>query len=269
MKRFVWVIMFAVCMLFLGGRAMAAGTAEVAVKGETFSKGTKEWSVSCELSGSTAVTNGKLRVTYDGSKLKLVSSAAGDLLNGAMPEINDPVSGNKSEGEVVLVFASANQINGSGTLLNLNFQVQDTVQDGDEITVSVKTEELINGGESVETKDLPLSFNVGGSIKDPVDTGSSQDTNNSTGQTDDTKDTTATEPNGGQTGNPSGTGGGQTGSTSGQTGSATGNPAGGQNSGTVASAKTGDSTNAALPAAGALAALAVAGFVIWRKKAVK
>ncbi len=269
MKRFVWVIMFAVCMLFLGGRAMAAGTAEVAVKGEAFSKGTKEWSVSCELSGSTAVTNGKLRVTYDGSKLKLVSSAAGDLLNGAMPEINDPVSGNKSEGEVVLVFASANQINGSGTLLNLNFQVQDTVQDGDEITVSVKTEELINGGESVETKDLPLSFNVGGSIKDPVDTGSSQDTNNSTGQTDDTKDTTATEPNGGQTGNPSGTGGGQTGSTSGQTGSATGNPAGGQNSGTVASAKTGDSTNAALPAAGALAALAVAGFVIWRKKAVK
>lgn len=262
MKRFVWVIMFAVCMLFLGGRAMAAGTAEVAVKGEAFSKGTKEWSVSCELSGSTAVTNGKLRVTYDGSKLKLVSSAAGDLLNGAMPEINDPVSGNKSEGEVVLVFASANQINGSGTLLNLNFQVQDTVQDGDEITVSVKTEELINGGESVETKDLPLSFNVGGSIKDPVDTGSSQDTNNSTGQTDDTKDTTATEPNGGQTGNPSGTGGGQT-------GSATGNPAGGQNSGTVASAKTGDSTNAALPAAGALAALAVAGFVIWRKKAVK
>lgn len=261
--------MFAVCMLFLGGRAMAAGTAEVAVKGEAFSKGTKEWSVSCELSGSTAVTNGKLRVTYDGSKLKLVSSAAGDLLNGAMPEINDPVSGNKSEGEVVLVFASANQINGSGTLLNLNFQVQDTVQDGDEITVSVKTEELINGGESVETKDLPLSFNVGGSIKDPVDTGSSQDTNNSTGQTDDTKDTTATEPNGGQTGNPSGTGGGQTGSTSGQTGSATGNPAGGQNSGTVASAKTGDSTNAALPAAGALAALAVAGFVIWRKKAVK
>ncbi len=269
MKRFVGVIMFAVCMLFLGGRAMAAGTAEVAVKGEAFSKGTKEWSVSCELSGSTAVTNGKLRVTYDGSKLKLVSSAAGDLLNGAMPEINDPVSGNKSEGEVVLVFASANQINGSGTLLNLNFQVQDTVQDGDEITVSVKTEELINGGESVETKDLPLSFNVGGSIKDPVDTGSSQDTNNSTGQTDDTKDTTATEPNGGQTGNPSGTGGGQTGSTSGQTGSATGNPAGGQNSGTVASAKTGDSTNAALPAAGALAALAVAGFVIWRKKAVK
>lgn len=263
MKKLVWsMILLAVCLLGIKGTVLAAGTAEVAVKGEAFSKGTTNWSVFCELNSSTPVTNGKIRITYDGSKLKLLSSEAGLLLDGAMPEINDPVSGNKAEGEVVLVFASSGQIDALGALLNLNFQVLDTVNDGDEILVSVKTEELINGSEKVEATDIPLAFTVGGSIKTPEETtGDGSHTGNSQEQSESTGSTS----NGGNSGqNENRT---DTGNTSAQNGGSTET---GNAGGTVTSAKTGDATNMALPAAGAaLAFLVLAGLYVQRKKSLR
>lgn len=248
MKRFAWVIiMLAVCLLGRKENVSAAGMAEMAVKGEAFSKGTKEWSVTCELNSSTPVTNGKVRITYDGSKLKLVSSEAGALLKGALPEINDPISGNKEEGEVVLVFASSGQIDAKGVLLNLKFQVMDAVSDGDEIQVSVKTEELISGSEGVETKDIPLAFAVGGSIRTPEET-----TKDSQGQSESREKETlqAGDSNPGAE------------NTSAQNSSSASNPA--------ASAKTADTTNAALPAAGAvLALLILAGLYFQNRKSLE
>lgn len=261
MKKFTWaMIMFAVCLLGMKGTVSAAGTAEVAVKGEAFSKGTTNWSAACELNSSTSVTNGKIRITYDGSKLKLLSSEAGALLNGALPEINDPVNGNKAEGEIVLVFASSGQIDASGVLLNLNFQVMDTVNDGDEIQVSVKTEELINGGETVEAKDIPLAFAVGGSIKAPEEnTGDSQNTGNGQEQSESESSSTSKSDSSGQNGNSTGTE-----NTSAQNG---GNTEAGNSGGTATSAKTGDTTNVVLPAVGAvLALLVLAGLYFWKKR---
>lgn len=263
MKKFTWaMIMFAVCLLGMKGTVSAAGTAEVAVKGEAFSKGTTNWSATCELNSSTSVTNGKIRITYDGSKLKLLSSEAGALLNGALPEINDPVNGNKAEGEIVLVFASSGQIDASGVLLNLNFQVMDTVNDGDEIQVSVKTEELISGGETVEAKDIPLAFAVGGSVKAPEEnTGDSQNTGNGQEQSESESknEDTSKGGNSGQNGDSTGTG-----NTSAQNG---GNTEAGNSGGTATSAKTGDTTNVVLPAVGAvLALLVLAGLFFWKKK---
>ena len=55
--------------------------------------------VTLDISGDTKITNGKIRVTYDSSQLKLVSTEAGSMMNGVLTDINDPVSGNKSEGE--------------------------------------------------------------------------------------------------------------------------------------------------------------------------
>lgn len=267
MKKFAWaIVIFAVCLLGMKTDAAAAGTAEVAVKGEVFSAGTSEWSATCELSGSTSVTNGKIRITYDSSKLKLRASSAGALLSGALPEINDPVSGNKAEGEIVLVFASSGQINAPGVLLDLDFQVMDTVSDGDEIQVSVKTEELINGSEKIEVTDVPLAFTVGGSIKTPEgNTENGQNTEkNPNGSSDPSQSgESSADGNGGQNGNGTGTG-----NTSGNTGA--GNTAGGETgngSKTAASAKTGDATNVALPAAGAvLALLVLAGLFFWKRK---
>jgi len=247
MRRFAWaIIILAVCLLGRKENVSAAGTAEMAVRGEAFSKGTKEWSVTCEMNSSVPVTNGKVRITYDGSRLKLISSEAGALLKGALPEINDPVSGNKEEGEVVLVFASTGQIDAKGVLLNLKFQVMDTVSDGDEIQVSVKTEELINGGGSVETKDVPLAFAVGGSIRSPEESTEGQGQSGS-------RTTGTAQPEG----NNPGTDG-----TSAPDSSSTFAP--------TASAKTGDSTNAVLPAAGAaLALLILAGMYFQNKKSLQ
>ena len=73
----------------------------------TLNENSTDWKVTCAISGDAKITNGKIRVTYDGSKLKLVSAAAGSLISNALPSINDPLTGNKQEGEVVLVFASA------------------------------------------------------------------------------------------------------------------------------------------------------------------
>lgn len=72
---------------------------------------------------------------------------------GVLTDINDPVSGNKSEGEAVFVFASSTELDTNGTLFEMTFQVQDSVKDGDSVTVSAKTEELQNNNAAVAVTD--------------------------------------------------------------------------------------------------------------------
>ena len=83
------------------------------------------------------------------------------MMNGVLTDINDPVSGNKSEGEAVFVFASSTELDTNGTLFEMTFQVQDSVKDGDSVTVSAKTEELQNNNAAVAVTDVPLNAAVG------------------------------------------------------------------------------------------------------------
>lgn len=73
------------------------------------------------MSDAGTVTNGKFRITYDPQKLTLEEAAAGDGLADTMVQVNDPVTGNKQEGEIVFVFAAAQPISIDGTLLRMNF----------------------------------------------------------------------------------------------------------------------------------------------------
>lgn len=41
---------------------------------------------------------------------------------GVLTDINDPVSGNKSEGEAVFVFASSTELDTNGTLFEMTFR---------------------------------------------------------------------------------------------------------------------------------------------------
>ena len=155
------MMLFAAAILCLHQNVSAAEGATVTVNGDTLQAGSDAWKVTLDISGDTKITNGKIRVTYDSSQLKLVSTEAGSMMNGVLTDINDPVSGNKSEGEAVFVFASSTELDTNGTLFEMTFQVQDSVKDGDSVTVSAKTEELQNNNAAVAVTDVPLNAAVG------------------------------------------------------------------------------------------------------------
>ena len=161
MKKVLCAMMlFAAAILCLHQNVFAAEGATVTVNGDTLQAGSDAWKVTLDISGDTKITNGKIRVTYDSSQLKLVSTEAGSMMNGVLTDINDPVSGNKSEGEAVFVFASSTELDTNGTLFEMTFQVQDSVKDGDSVTVSAKTEELQNNNAAVAVTDVPLNAAV-------------------------------------------------------------------------------------------------------------
>lgn len=256
MKKVLCAMMlFAAAILCLHQNVFAAEGATVTVNGDTLQAGSDAWKVTLDISGDTKITNGKIRVTYDSSQLKLVSTEAGSMMNGVLTDINDPVSGNKSEGEAVFVFASSTELDTNGTLFEMTFQVQDSVKDGDSVTVSAKTEELQNNNAAVAVTDVPLNAAVGSQ---------SNNNGNNNGGND-----SSTEP---QTEAPSGnsnTSGGS--STFGGTSSGSSSTAGTQSgSSTVTSAKTGDNTNVLRPLIIAVIALIVLiGGYIWSRKKKK
>ena len=162
MKKVLCAMMlFVAAILCLHQNVFAAEGATVTVNGDTLQAGSDAWKVTLDISGDTKITNGKIRVTYDSSQLKLVSTEAGSMMNGVLTDINDPVSGNKSEGEAVFVFASSTELDTNGTLFEMTFQVQDSVKDGDSVTVSAKTEELQNNNAAVAVTDVALNAAVG------------------------------------------------------------------------------------------------------------
>ena len=256
MKKVLCAMMlFAAAILCLHQNVSAAEGATVTVNGDTLQAGSDAWKVTLDISGDTKITNGKIRVTYDSSQLKLVSTEAGSMMNGVLTDINDPVSGNKSEGEAVFVFASSTEPDTNGTLFEMTFQVQDSVKDGDSVTVSAKTEELQNNNAAVSVTDVPLNAAVGRQ---------SNNNGNNNGGND-----SSTEP---QTEAPSGnsnTSGGS--STFGGTSSGSSSTAGTQSgSSTVTSAKTGDNTNVLRPLIIAVIALIVLiGGYVWSRKKKK
>lgn len=113
--------------------------------------GASKASASCQITGVGDVTNGKLRITYDPSVLSLESAVKGSALSGAMVQINDPVNGNKPEGEIVLVFASAEAFAPVGSLLDMTFQ-NTGLQPGGSTDIEIKVEELASDGAMVEAE---------------------------------------------------------------------------------------------------------------------
>ena len=128
----------------------AEGT-KAEVQASEIGAGASSATASCRITGAGAVTNGKLRIIYDSSVLSLKSAVKGSALSGAMVQINDPVNGNKPEGEIVLAFASAEAFSTEGSLLDMTFQ-NTGLQPGDSTNIEVKVEELALDGAVVETE---------------------------------------------------------------------------------------------------------------------
>lgn len=114
----------------------------------------------CEAQNAGKLTNGKIRIKYDADKLKLERSEVGKALEGFMCQINDCIQGTKEEGEVVLAFASSEEREVNGSMIQFTFSMKkDTVLDSTALTVTV--EELKRGTETVDSQVLETKIQQG------------------------------------------------------------------------------------------------------------
>lgn len=120
----------------------------------------------CEAQNAGKLTNGKIRIKYDADKLKLERSEVGAALEGFMCQINDCIQGTKEEGEVVLAFASSEEREVNGSMIQFTFSMKkDTVLDSTALTVTV--EELKRGTETVDSQVLETKIQQG-SVTPPI-----------------------------------------------------------------------------------------------------
>ncbi len=161
--------------------ALAASDITVSLNAEKITSSSKTVTVTCDMAGQGSVTNGKLRIKYDPKALVLEKSSAGNGLSGAMTQINDPITGNKAEGEIVVAFASAQALKTEGTMIELQFKIADGFpkESGSEVTVAV--EEFGLDGKTVEAN----AKNCIVTMNDAVDPSSSSDSSSSDGSSSD------------------------------------------------------------------------------------
>lgn len=248
----------------------AAGETEIVLNPGKAQEG-GQVQVACEITGGQEVTNGKIRIHYDASKLALTADSAGDALSGALCEINDCLTGNKEEGEIVAAFASSTPIAKDGSLLDMTFQLADGVKAGDTADIQVDIEELAGDSGNIgnnETNKVSVTVETKGETPDPGGDDDNQGGGNKPGGDDN-------KPGGDDNNTPGGDDGSQGGdknngnSGSGNKGTtSTTTPA--KNTGskttTSKSAKTGDDTNILFPVLGVGAAAAVIAAVVAAKK---
>lgn len=118
--------------------------------------------VECNMTNMDRVTNGKLRVTYDAGKIKLIENQAGNIISDsdALCEINDCLTGNKEEGEIVFAFASATELPSEGCFANMKFSIDDGVAAQEKVKVSVFVESLAGNEGNVEAENKNLTVTI-------------------------------------------------------------------------------------------------------------
>lgn len=151
--------LMALLMMLQTVPASAAGKEAVILKGKQ--EGEEKIQLQCYTEMGNEITNGKLRLLYDEEKVKLVSSAEGDALEGGMCEINDCLTGNKKEGELVAAFASSGTLKEKGNILSMEFELQEGVEKDDKIDFQLKTEKLSGNNGDIEAANVKLDFVVG------------------------------------------------------------------------------------------------------------
>lgn len=230
---------------FLLGHSMPVYAADVPLielKSGEINEEDSQATISCAIARASGVTSGKIRIKYEGEKMKLESANAGEGLSGAMCEINDCLSGNKKEGEIVVAFAAASPLKDNGSLVDMTFRLGSEVKAQTVLEVTASVEELAADGQDVTPEVKQLSVEVG-----KADQGQATPT---PGTNDGDKSDGGDKDNGGSGKNAGGTQKDRHGNTS-------------KTGGT----KTGDETNVAVPAVAAgIALIAVTGLLVWRKR---
>lgn len=261
----------------------AAETATVQMNVDAYVSSDRMLDVSCMLENGENVTNGKLRFKYDPNQLTLTETGAGDVMANALTEINDCLTGNKAEGEIVGVFASADNITPDGSMFKMKFQLKDEVKEGDQIKFDVSVEKLAGDAGDVAVSVTEYTYTVeggsgdngdGGNTGDGDNTGGDNNGDNNGGNTGDgdnnSGDNNSGDNNGGDnngTQNP-GTGAGDDGNTSdGDANNGSGSTADGKDDGNSndKAAKTGDEGQVIWLACGITALALLCGTLSYRK----
>lgn len=163
----------------------AAEPAQLYMQAQAYDEKENTQKISCMIENGENITNGKLRIYYDAEKAELTQTAAGEALKDAMTEINDCLTGNKEPGELVEVFASAQNISPQGSLLDLEIQMKDGVKKGEEIVFEIQAEKLAGDNGDVEAVVAETVYVVGEGIKDEENgqngSGSDKNQNSSSG----------------------------------------------------------------------------------------
>ncbi len=180
-KKIMLMISAVMIVVMQSLSALAASDITVSLNAEKITSSSKTVTVTCDMAGQGSVTNGKLRIKYDPKALVLEKSSAGNGLSGAMTQINDPITGNKAEGEIVVAFASAQALKTEGTMIELQFKIADGFpkESGSEVTVAV--EEFGLDGKTVEAN----AKNCIVTMNDAVDPSGSSDSSSSDGSSSD------------------------------------------------------------------------------------
>ena len=139
---------------------LASETATVQMQADSYSSADRTLAVSCMLENGENVTNGKLRFHYDPEQLTLTETGNGTVMDGAMTVINDCLTGNREEGEIIVAFASANNISPDGSMVTMKFSVNESVQAGDQIPFEVSVEKLAGNNGDVNVQVTEFVYTV-------------------------------------------------------------------------------------------------------------
>lgn len=181
-------------VVFRAAPVLAAGGGEISMKAEKDSHNDRQLVVSCRLEEGDQITNGKLRIYYDKDKVSLLSSSTADALSDALCEINDCITGNKPEGEVVAAFAASKSIPSGRKMLEFKFRLNDEVSAGDKIHFEVQVEKLAGDNKEVQAENSELTYTAGGG--DSQNSSGSGDDGKTGGKKDDKKDSGDTKDSG-------------------------------------------------------------------------
>lgn len=221
----------------------AAGKTEIALQAGPIEENS-EVQISCGIDSASGITSGKLRIHYDSEQLTLMSVSADTALSNALCQINDPVTGNREPGEIILAFASAQPIEQRGTMLEMEFRVSDHLKEGDTVNVTAEAEQLAGDDGDVEVEMIPAAVTVGQNSENPPTKPEDPD--------DPKTPENPTEP--AEPVNPS-------------TPDGDSNKAGGSDSGkSKKSVKTGDTVNVVIPLLGIGGAGAVLAVILYKRK---
>lgn len=222
MKKWIKAVMglFTALTVLQSMTVMAAEGTKISMDVQEYSESDKTLAVSCMIKNGENVTNGKIRIFYDPEKAKLQPSQAGDALSGALLEMNDCLTGNKPEGEMIAVFASSQNIAADGSLVDLKFKLQNGVEKGDEILFRVEIDKLSGDNGDIEAEAVELAYVVGDKEKPKDD---------NDGETEDEdKKTPDDNQNGSGSGSGNGDGSGNQGGSGNQNGNGSQNGSGNQ-----------------------------------------
>lgn len=114
-----------------------------------------------DITSSEEISDGKVTITYDKSKMTYNSADASDAIEKMMTKIADPESGDTEEGTIVLTFAADEAEKVTGGLIDLYFDLKSNAKQDDTYEIKLEVNEIKNGNKSLTYEVIQDKIKVG------------------------------------------------------------------------------------------------------------